>query len=443
MLPVAALALAFAIAPPPPDQLAHLAKLYQAYDLPLPPKDAKLYRYDSSKTIRPDGPPRIGFGVRPKPDGSPAALLVGCSEESAYPKLTAEIQPDPKTINPAEVSLPTAIHFQLRGWHELAEAVFAAGGNWKAQSPSDVLASRAFGYWQGQLLNPAVDRAKIVRRLAVILSGEPEAFSKASREWYDDLLLSLKPTGAKPGSAEADIDELIDASGGDTVRCVDPRYFAVAARGFDAVPALIAHLSDARPTRLHRGGGGGFGLGRETTRVKHLASDILIGFMHDDEYGIETDKDGVIRVKDAKAWWAKTSKMSEETYAVTRVLKAADDAGGPNSLLLRLIQHKYPERLPEVFHILLGDRPKMGLYEMAGAVADSTLPKETKRKLFLEAATADFEFRKMRNGSNLGSVVIKNSRLLHWSRVPEKTDKMDEREAEKDRSEGWNEPRYR
>ena len=100
MLPVAALALAFAIAPPPPDQLAHLAKLYQAYDLPLPPKDAKLYRYDSSKTIRPDGPPRIGFGVRPKPDGSPAALLVGCSDSPPTPNSPPKSNPTRRRSTP-------------------------------------------------------------------------------------------------------------------------------------------------------------------------------------------------------------------------------------------------------------------------------------------------------------------------------------------------------
>lgn len=379
------LALAVAVAVAPPVQLERLARLYLAYELPLPPKDAKLYRYDSTKSVRPDGPPRIGFAARLKPDGSPDALLVGCAEESAYHKFTTELPPDAKVIAAAEVRLPTAVQMYLRGWRELAAAVFVPGDD-----PERTLALYAVSYWRDQLHRPTTDRAKVARRLGVIRRAEPTAFTKDSEEFYDHLLLSLKPSKAKPGSVEADIDELLDVSsvlsGG---WCGDDRYAAVVARGFDAVPSLLDHLSDSRLTRSQSCGFVPRWTCFHDYRVKHFASDILVGLLHDGE--AKTPADGVVRAKDARAWWAEAQKSGEEAFAVARVLKAKGDPNRPNLHLLVVLERKYPQRLPEVFRTLLADHPTMGLEEMAAAVAESSLPGETKRELFTSAAESKKE----------------------------------------------------
>lgn len=390
MLPAAVLAVAFLATPPPAVQLARLADLYRAYDLPVPPKDAKLVRH------APDGkafpmPARVGFEVSPPKDAEAARVLFGCEVEAVVPWWTADARPDPKAVTASEVSLATAIQFHLRGWRELALAVFTENGDWEDRVPEVWLAVLATRYWQRQLCDPAADRAKVARRLGALRNAQPSATTDADRAFHDDLLRSLKVSKAKPGTVEADIDELIDVSGwhhAGAFPLPDPRYTAVVARGFDAVPALLDHLTDDRLTRVRRNSLGNKGWER-ADRVKNFASDILAGYMFDDPTTGKTDEAGVIRVNEAKAWWAKQAKTNEAEYAVGRVLTAHKQADLPNPFLLLLLERKYPKRLPEVFRSLLADRPKMQLGDVADAVADSALPTETKRALFKEAADAE------------------------------------------------------
>jgi hypothetical protein len=384
MLP-AALVVALAVAPPPAVQLERLARLYLAYDLPLPPKDAKLIRYAPSGGNFPSPPARVGFLLNEARPPYPPEALFGVATDTAYTKSTTAIEPDPKLVSPAEVSLPTAVQFHLRGWRELAAAVFVP-----ADDPERTLARHAVGYWQKQLPDPAVDRAKVARRLALIRRAEPTAFTKEGDEFYAHLLLSLRPSEAKPGTVEADIDELLDVAGWREVAWLpdDARHYAVVSRGFDAVPTLIDHLSDARLTRSARSSLFNRWWSRHD-RIKNFASDILVGLLHDGE--AKTDAGGVVSAKDAKRWWAAARKTGEEAFAVARVLTAKGDPWRPNPHLLLLIERKYPERLPQVFRAVLADHPDMGLEEVAAAVADSTLSVATKRKLFAEAAESKKE----------------------------------------------------
>lgn len=384
MLPVAALTLAVVVAPPPAIQLERLARLYHAYELPLPPKDAKLVRYAPSSGAFPAPSPRVGFDVSRRTDRFFYRVLFGCETDTVGQQGLTAIDPDPKTLAAAEVNLPTTIQFYFRGWHELAAAVYAKGGNWKGEDPERTLAVYAMVYWRKQLANPTVDRAKIARRLALVFQGEPTVFLENDREFYDHLLLSLSPSKAKPGSAEADIDELLDAvevvHGGSP--STDRRYTVIVTRGFDAVPVLIDHLNDVRLTRTQLFAFLPRWSWVRDYRIRDFASDALAGLLHDGDSGTA---DGMVRAADARRWWAEVQKMSEETFAVARVLKSKADDPSPNPHLLMLIERKYPERLPEVFQKLLTDHPTMVLDELAATVAESPLPKETKRKLFTEA----------------------------------------------------------
>lgn len=377
--------LALAVAVAPSVQLERLARLSLAYELPFPPTGAKLVRYTPGSKNFPE-PARVGFYV-PRRVGQFLAsyALIGCETVSVSKESIAEVQPDPKAVSADEVSLPTAIQFHLLGWRELAGAVFVPGDD-----PERTLARYAVAYWRDQLHRPTTDRAKVVRRLTLIRQAEPTAFTKEGEQFYDDLLLSLKPSGAEPGTVEADVDELLDVSEQmSSGWCGDHRYAAVAARGFDAVPALIEHLSDSRLTRSQSCGFVPRWTCFHDYRVKHFASDILVGLLHDGE--VKTTDDGVVRAKDVRAWWEKAAKEGEEAFAVARVLKAKGDPNRPNLHLLLVLERKYPERLPEVFRTLLADHPKMGLEGLATAVAESSLPNETKRELFTRAAESKTE----------------------------------------------------
>jgi hypothetical protein len=94
----------------------------------------------------------------------------------------------------------------------------------------------------------------------------------------------------------------------------------------------------------------------------------------------------VVDRSDAQAWWEAARKEGEEAYCARRVLPAGDDRGWPNTRMLEILARKYPRRLPTVYQTILADRPKVESWPVAKAIAESALPADQKRAVFLEAA---------------------------------------------------------
>jgi hypothetical protein len=174
---IALLLLAVSIAPaadPPKAKLAELVKLYRAYDLPAPPKDAKLYRYapTGGKARR----PAIGFGLNPDKDGIPTRFQHGFEFWQFSPDVTTEIPLDAKRIEVKEFNLVMIVQFHLLRWTAIAEELLPKWVGWK-QTPEQALALAAWDYWLNKLHEPAVDRALIVRRMASAMRAEPDLFA--------------------------------------------------------------------------------------------------------------------------------------------------------------------------------------------------------------------------------------------------------------------------
>ena len=383
-------------ADPPKGKLAELVKLYQAYELPAPPKDAKLYRYavPAVEGKRQPPPPRIGFGLNPDKDGVPTWFLDGCETDQFSPEFTTEIAPDIKHIPADEIHLTTIVQLHLRGWTELAEAALARDARWAKEHSEQALAWPAWHYWLYKLHDPKVDRALIVRRMASAMQLFPDGFrDKESEMLFVDLRWSLMPSRAKPGTVEALIDEWVDIAGDFTPFSHDGRYEAVVRLGFDAVPALIDALTDTRLSRAYYPAFAPLGHGPVRHRIKDLAADILRGFMYDGEPFAEKEEGGGLDVKAVKKWWAKVKKANEEEYMVGRVLRAGKYGPDPNGHLLTVIRHKYPHRLPPLYRHVLTDHPDADIGSLAAAVTRSTLPKETKRELLLAAMASKVMYR--------------------------------------------------
>jgi hypothetical protein len=164
----------------------------------------------------------------------------------------------------------------------------------------------------------------------------------------------------------------------------DARYWRVAEKGFDAIPALIAHLEDDRLTRGRMEGCNfsGFNL-----RVKHVASDILSGIARDDpSREWVPDPGSLVEKADALKWWAEASRVGEEAYVFAHIFPCKADANEMNRHLLRVLMAKYPQHLPRVYRINLEDRPEMESEPLAWAIARSSLPREQKIRLLLKGA---------------------------------------------------------
>ena len=383
-------------ADPPKDKLAELVKLYQAYELPLPPKEASLYL--EQWTTEYDGPKsrkeivQLVFGLAPDKSSRPTRTWANIyGDQPVHPtnrieavKLDVQLLETVKVLEYFDVCL--AVQCELRGWHDLANALLDGAMKTTERTPEQSLAREAWSYWGQRFRDPATDRAKVARRLKMVMTAEPKLFKKMDRDFLKHLEQSLKPTASKPGSLESLIDDLLDVHEANAMELdqPDPRFLAILRYGFDAVPTLIDHLDDHRVTRVFQGAfmnNPNFYL-----RVRHFSSSIVVGF-----YGSEGHEitDRIFSPKPNKAelkkWWAETTKEGEEAYAVKHVLGVHPKEKEVGEYLIWLIGQKYPKRLPEVFRKLLADRPEMTLWPVALAVSRSTLPKEMKRSLYLEA----------------------------------------------------------
>jgi hypothetical protein len=210
--------------------------------------------------------------------------------------------------------------------------------------------------------------------------------------------LALVPSQAKPGSAEAAIDALVDCrrTPGDAYdpwRTTDERYARVERMGFDAVPALIAHLDDNRLTR-------GMTAGFNNFHSRHVWVGELVGSLieglADEELARGDEKEDVgggwlravqgypVRKAAAEAWWAKAQKVGEEAYVLAHVLPEVDKEGLQGQIKthpFRVIVAKYPKYIPVLYRKVLDGRTDMSTRELLDAIVTSGMPAAEKLAL--------------------------------------------------------------
>jgi hypothetical protein len=194
--------------------------------------------------------------------------------------------------------------------------------------------------------------------------------------------LSLIPSNAGPGSDEALIDELIE-KGTFGQLCDSSAYKALAFRGFDALPAMIAHLGDDRLTRYPANGGGGFGR-MNFLRVKDVVYRLLCDFAGKN---LVDTNDIAERTAAAGRWLADAQKIGEEEYIVANV--GVRNCTPWDDILLPLLVEKYPKRLPEAYRNFMNKQTKWDHLgdPFAKAIVESAIPPEDKIKVLEFAAT--------------------------------------------------------
>jgi hypothetical protein len=371
-------------------RLDRLLAVYEKYGLPLPPPGAPLVRYRMGGAEK-EGP-RYGlaFQLAPAKGDRPALILSGTDDpEPAPPGAPVEVveMPDPARFGNDNwfTDVAFAVQCHARGWHPLArEALTRYLAEPDLITPEELVHYHGWGYWTGKISKPGTDRALIARRLKVVLATRPDPAEEYELYLIRSLELALVPGQAKPGSIDALIDDLLEVTtvGNPADRSdADPRYRKLAMLGFDAVPALIAHLDDERLTRAWQMGG------KATVhyyQVSDFARDLLRGLSGG---AIQTDpRTARFDQAAAEKWWGEARKVGEEAYLTRHVLTDNTDAEWPNDLMLELLKEKYPARLPGVYRRLLDVRPKMASWSVARAVSASALPHDVRQKLLLDGA---------------------------------------------------------
>ncbi len=401
-LVAACVAATLAWQPTPQKRFDRYVTAYRAYGLPTPPADAPLVRFladpgwiEDGKVMRPVRY-ELGFLVRPARADKPAVVFTRFGECQLSPS-----GPSVQPVVPKSAAVPPGTQYAdpvfaaqcaLRGWNELARAAWGkvirrAGADAgedgdDSTDPQLTLAADAWRYWEGVRQSPQGDRAAVLKHWKLLLATHPDQFGGLERELVRCLELALVPSTAKPGSIEAMIDDLVEATETPGVGHVgEERYTRLAARGFDAVPALLDHLNDDRLIRAT------FWYCTRPGTVYYRVGDAARYLLRALADGTEPKPDA--RGEDAalKTWWAKARAVGEEKYLVGRAHDAIANGHGPNDVTLCALGARYPRRLDELYRELLDKGPGFpGDGSMAKAVARSELPREAKQKLLSRTA---------------------------------------------------------
>jgi hypothetical protein len=392
----------------PDASIDELLSLYCAYKLPLPPDSAKLVRCESGwrsvdKLGNETSLDYLGFLLKPATSDHPAVLLVGTRTftlQSPKSKITP-VEPNPAFAKDPKIkekqdmfglnsNLALALQCKSRGWDDLARALLENGrariarphplGMGALLSLRASVAHMAWKHWENSLVDPDTDRAEIAERMTALLVAEP-SFTDWDRPVLAALEATLKPSNAKPGTIEAMIDDLVNVSNiyGDS-RPADPRILKLEQLGFEAVPALIEHWDDPR---LSRGASPQVMNSRGYLIGVCDAVRVLIRSLAGD--GLRTNK-SQFEKDDVLAWWAEARQSGEEAYLVAHVLPADPQAISPAIAMLKIISRKYPRHLSDIYLTILEKRPHIQTFDVAEAIDRSSLPRDTKRELFLRGA---------------------------------------------------------
>jgi hypothetical protein len=198
------------------------------------------------------------------------------------------------------------------------------------------------------------------------------------------LAVTALPPTAKPGGVEKLIDLLIDLKGfRDTHFDLEEPVDDLIRLGFDAVPVLLEHLDDERPTS-------GFAPVMNNFRgyryqVKHYVRDVLNIYIDAGEGWFQRLRGDELKKEDAAKWWAEAKKLGEEKFLVQNI--TGDDHNGKviRRHLLYVLEVKHPERLPDGFaSALKAAEGELHYSPLVEAVVNSKLPVASKKQLFLD-----------------------------------------------------------
>jgi hypothetical protein len=391
-----------------------LLKQYKDFGLPFPPDDAPLVYVDRHLRCP-------GFALKLNVEGARADVLSGTQhgyrqtilivppEDVEAPETFARICMDWSTpLGAINVALPAAIQCRARGWNTLAERLLEKGlsetvGRSRGAfarpgklPPNEALSHIAYAHYAEKLFEPQSDWPALHKRLTEVIAASP-CLQNERKTWLTDALaLSLKPSGAVPGTTEALIDGLIQDDsltrpfGRNYGRNYPPFYAKILAQGFDAIPVLVKHLDDERLTRTIRVGFNNFPAW--PVRVGDVVSDISGG---DLRLGRLRRQQGYRLEKDAVLKWYANVRNNEESHLITKALNVDNDQHSPHFGSVEILAKKYPHALVDVYLKLLKEHARLQSDGVLDALAKTNLPEKEKLRLYLlGAGHADLDHRR-------------------------------------------------
>ncbi len=398
-----------------------LVKRFGEYGLPLPPKNAQLVQLHARmnkittengekynlafRYVDPEGNDVVAIGTELESVSNIAKIGITIREFELTSALDIRnLRVQWKNI-PFEVNagFATAIQCEYLGLHSLGEqllntsiraeaghprSLFFQAANVRAQT---MLARVAWAHWANELVRPGTNRTDIARRMEALISQEPSLQSPSANEFLRLVRATSSRTDASSDSIERAIDALIDMSNQirpDGEMSIDPRYLKVVELGFDAVPQLIRHLDDDRLSRCITLGFNNFPT--HHCQVREIVSELLAQLAGTDLRNgtLRELQSHCLQEADVERWWAIAKNEGEERYVVQHVLPDDPNRQFPNDSMLRIIERKYPNYLPDLYLSLLNLHPQLESSSFARAIARSSLPHDSKLEVLNQAASS-------------------------------------------------------
>ncbi len=404
--------------------LAEMLLIWREYQLPLPPPDAPLVcfkirsRYEGLDYVK------VGFLVQDSNGPNPAVVLSGLHRielDRDYDPAIIKTPPFPSTFHQLDLTgregisgisslLGVAVQCQARGLTEVAGYLFR-----KTSDPSDDRQGAVnsayrliWQHFQEEVLRPGSDRTALARKMKRLLDAGHDLPHGIGKRLHEALIATPLPAAIQPETiiAEALVERLnqsriiSDAIARDAP--LDDPYYDLEAMGFAAVPVLIAHLNDQRPTGLMTAAMVGMQESRPIL-AGDLAAVLLQEILGDNlrQNWSTRLRPGTTFQDVALAMWEKARSIGEEAWLVEGAPASTNEEQVfPNECHLRLLKARYPERLEDVLRFQLQHRPKAVIHPIITALAESRLPGAKKIDLLKEAAA-------MRNDPDAGFIALK------------------------------------
>ncbi len=256
------------------------------------------------------------------------------------------------------------------------------------------------------LFIPGSDRQPALAGMRRVYSAEHQLeIREYGPELIADIQSALRPVTSRPESFDRLIDTLTETQFGP-----DRRYFGsgrdewisrtdpvvrLAEQGFEAVPAIIAHLRDNRLTRspLHFGinNGAWTGLARLRQSCAAYLVTLSAGGIAENKPG-DFSESKFLEIDDqfvasCSAWFERAKQIGEEKWALDNVAPNAKWGYWYNPILLGLIRGKYPQHLPGLYTGALQTRQRVESGDLAVNIALSRLDRDTKFRLLRQGAS--------------------------------------------------------
>lgn len=395
-----------------PMTVAEFYEAYKRYGLWLPPKDAKLVRWEENKVASGgsglwlEKKIHLQLLLRERTPQTPAKVWENGIEyfEHRSSRLNL-VRPTPDQLEGvdfvlAERWLAFAAQAYELGWMDLAKAAFERGRSeaGSRQYPWDVknnpchslfiVRRQAWEECYYQLLEPDTDRLRIYQRMKRVSDDDSVFRTEYHRDFLADLDRTICSRQLRRIGTAGLIDELTEIVSDPTRYYCEPNeqltpFELLCRKGFDAVPEAIRSINDSRLTRAGVLQGINNGIWVDTARVGTAVRAWLVNLSDGDIDGKEEDNERFRQ--SAEKWFKDASKIGEVQWAWQR----ANNDNGRNAVLLHLLAAKDPEKLAKLFRKQL--HPSGGNLngQIVGALAHADLPREKIIELFTEAAMHD------------------------------------------------------